>query len=232
VNRRPSSDNTDHAFPDLVPIGIQPDGRMILLYVAVTGDPHVFRTFLLRHTPLCRAVPCWTLRIVLPRAREPAYETLQSVLRDEWETPLHPRTAEQLTRYFEQRRAASPAFERMVAPDTLMLKRPRFDALYRRWLKDGQSAFDEACSHVISEALATGAGRVELLLLPYDYRLLSPLVARVGVRPSGAEKRAEKGDTTGATTGTRPRPLPTEARIQLSTSPSDAVADDQAPSST
>jgi hypothetical protein len=65
----------------------------------------------------------------------------------------------------ERLEGASEAFER-----------PRFYRLYRRWLKEGDSALDSASSTVISDALASGAGRIESIVLPHRYDHLSPLV--------------------------------------------------------
>lgn len=59
-------------------------------------------------------------------------------------------------------------------------ERPRFYPLYRRWLKEGDRALDGVSSTVISDALASGVGRAECLVLPHRYDHLSPLVDLVG----------------------------------------------------
>jgi hypothetical protein len=53
-------------FPERLPIGIHPAGRGVLVYVV--SDPWLdeFRIFLERHAVLVRALPAWTLRIVVP----------------------------------------------------------------------------------------------------------------------------------------------------------------------
>src|SRR5207244_2491770 len=120
--------------------------------------------FLGRHADLFRALPTWTLRLVFPRSIAHAYATLQAVVRDELESPLHPHTVEELQWYFGQLRAmpngrVRPSDERFIrAADAF--ERPRFYRLYRQWLKDGDRVLDSVSSTAISDALASGAGRV------------------------------------------------------------------------
>ena len=47
--------------------------------------------------------------------------------------------------------------------------------MYRRWLKHGNAVFEGPSSAIIAEALTSGAGRLETLVLPHSYRHLSPL---------------------------------------------------------
>jgi hypothetical protein len=54
--------------------------------------------------------------------------------------------------------------------------RPRSYRLYRQWLKEGDGALDGVSSTLSSDALASGAGRVECLVLPHRYDHLSPVV--------------------------------------------------------
>ena len=212
------------AFPDKFPIGVDPDGRTVVVYLVMTSGLDQFRAFLGRHAELCRAVPAWTLRLVFPRSLEHAYQAYHAVIREEWESPLHRRTIDQLTAYFEQRRASAkgsvrPADERCERA-AWTFDGLRFEWFYRRWLKGGNTALDEACSPVISEALASGAGRIECLVLPHHYSHLSPLVDIVGARPTEAEKRAEKGEHEGEQTSPRPRPPFTPASFDTSGSAS------------
>jgi hypothetical protein len=64
---------------------------------------------------------------------------------------------------------------------------PRFTLLYRRWLKQGNAAFEAVSSPVFAEALANGTGRVDCLVLPHTYRHLSPLVSHSRAAPPGIE---------------------------------------------
>lgn len=139
------------------------------------------------------------------------------MVHEEFESPLHLRTVEELTWYFEQLRAASglcmrPSDERFLRAAEAF-ERPRFYPLYRRWLKEGDGALDDASSTLISDALTVGAGRVECLVLPYRYDHLSPLVDNVGSPTRGAEKGAEKCDRRGEHTPARSRPLSSPPEI-------------------
>lgn len=62
---------------DGFPIGLQADGRMVLLYLAPEPWPDAFRTFLRAHAFLLRSVPQWTIRIVLPRRFGHAHDDYQ-----------------------------------------------------------------------------------------------------------------------------------------------------------
>ncbi len=171
--------STDTAFPDRRPIGIAADGRAWFVYLVVPNDRDDFRAFLRRHTALFQSLPSWTLRLVFPRAIARAYEGFLTVVRDELESPLHPRTIEELKRYFEHVRGTRNATLRLsderVIRAAEAFERPRFYSLYRRWLKEGEQALESVSSALISEALAAGAGRVESLVLPHRYDHLSPL---------------------------------------------------------
>jgi hypothetical protein len=53
-------------FPDRLPIGIHLAGRGVIVYVVTDPWLDEFRVFLERHAALLRALPAWTLRIVVP----------------------------------------------------------------------------------------------------------------------------------------------------------------------
>jgi hypothetical protein len=211
------SGSTENAFPDRLPIGVGADGRALFQYLLLPAGRDDFRDFLRRYAPLFQRLPSWTLRLIVPKAIEHTYTALQAIIHEELESPLHPRTVEELTWYFEQLRAAPglhsrPSDERFVrAADAF--ERPRFYPLYRRWLKEGDGAFADASCTVISDALITGAGRVECLVLPHRYDHLSPLVDRIGSPTDGAEKRAEKSEQEGEHTRARSRPRSCPATI-------------------
>jgi hypothetical protein len=190
-------------FPGTYPIGIDPSGRAVLLYVATEPWTDAFRRFLQAHATVLRAVPTWTLRLVFPRPLDHAYGAYQTVIREELETPLHPATIRELKWYFEHRLAAVD--ER---PDTLtqgFLKRgsqvfgaPRFTLLYRRWLKHGDPVFEALSSSTTAEALNAETGSVECVVLSHTYRHLSPLVNHVRRIPQRVEKGAVRGDNASA----------------------------------
>jgi hypothetical protein len=197
------------AFPGPFPIGVDPSGRAVVLYLATVPWTDEFRTFLQGHATFFRAVAAWTLRLVFPRPLDRVYAAYQTVIREELETPLHRATISELKWYFERRRTAPNS-----QPDGLtraFLERaaqvfgtPRFTLLYRRWLKQGDEAFEAVSSPVVAEALARGSGRVECLVLPHTYRHVSPLVSLVRSTPQGVEK----GERGGEQRSPRPQPSP------------------------
>jgi hypothetical protein len=196
LTRNTGSISSADAFPDKHPIGIDPTGRAVFLYLVLPSSRDDFRGFVDRHSQLLRCVPSWTLRLVFPRPFAHVYGAYQSAVREEWDSPLHRRTVEELKWYFEQRRATSSARVRLGSGERLdravqAFERPRFSRLYRRWLRDGDHALADVSSAVISEALATGAGRVECLVLPHRYDHLSPLADIVG-SPEKANKQSNE----------------------------------------
>jgi hypothetical protein len=197
-------------FPDKLPIGIDSSGRGIFLYLLLPSGRDDFRAFLGRHADLFRTLPSWTLRLVFPLPMAHAYAGLQAVVRDELESPLHPKTVEELKWYFRQLRATPnarvrPTDERLDRASEAF-ERPRFYRLYRRWVKDGDSTLDSVSSTLINDALASGAGRVECLVLPHRYAHLSPLVDILGASSPGAESVEKRGERTPAPS--RPASVP------------------------
>jgi hypothetical protein len=53
-------------FVETLPIGIDPNGRVVLLYLATGSEQCRFRAFVQRQFELLRSLPAWTLRIVVP----------------------------------------------------------------------------------------------------------------------------------------------------------------------
>jgi hypothetical protein len=184
LTRNTTSITAASAFPDKHPIGIDPTGRAVLLYIVLPSARDDFRAFLDRHRKLLTCLPSWTLRLVFPHQLSHLYETYQAVVREEWETPLHLRTVEELTWYFERRRAISgrirPGSDERLDRAAQAFERPRFYRLYGRWQREGDRAFTDVTSTAISAALAARTGRLECLVLPHRYDHLSPLVDVLG----------------------------------------------------
>src|SRR5574339_39875 len=98
-------------FPDKLPIGVSPDGRRhAFLYLLVSPLTDDFRVFLRRHAELLRALPAWSLQLLVPvnqtdtdgRAQRLA-EHSESAFRQELATPLDPVTANELRWFWEAR---------------------------------------------------------------------------------------------------------------------------------
>lgn len=191
---------------DRSPIGIDSNGRAVLVYLATELSTDSLRTFLQDNARLLRALSAWTVRLVFPRPLDRFYDNYQTVIREELESPLHPVTINELKWYFDNRRKASqgpvhPETQGFLDVGVKVFGSPRFTSLYRRWLKHGDAVFEGLSSPVIADALTSGTGRVECQILSHSYRHLSPLVTQPPVTV-GVEKGATRGDTS----LTRPQP--------------------------
>jgi hypothetical protein len=125
------------ALPGTFPIGMEPDGRTVLLYLATEAWADGFRTFLRGHAALLRFAPTWMLRIAFPRPLHVVYDAYQLVIHEELESPLHPATIGELKWYFEHRRKADldepihPLTQGFLNAGTKAYVTPKFDAMYR-----------------------------------------------------------------------------------------------------
>lgn len=189
-------------LPDGLPIGVQSDGRVVVLYLAPEPWPDAFRTFLRAHVPLLEAVPQWTLRIVLPRRFASAHDHYQTAVHEELESQLPAPTIAEMKRYFECRhgllRTGEPTADDIYRAGHQKFSTPQFDDLYRRWTEHGDEVFFSPSSAAVTEALQSGAGRVDVVVLPHSYRHLSPLVgpsrSTVQKVEKGVEEVAHRGD--------------------------------------
>jgi hypothetical protein len=134
--------------------------------------------------------PTWTIRIVFPRPLDHAHDAHQAVIHEELESPLHPVTISELQSYFELRLEAAreapmhPLNQGFLRKGHEVFAAARFTAMYHRWLKHRDAVFSGPSSHAIAEALNSGRGRVESVVLPNLYRHLAPLVADTRRDPS------------------------------------------------
>jgi hypothetical protein len=187
-------------FPGTFPIGIDPSGRVVLIYVATVPWTDDFRTFLVGHAALLSVTPAWTLRLVFPQPLRHTFAAYQTVVYEELESPLQTDTIYDLKRYFFHRRrgtdlnAIPEALKAFLSRCAKVFAGPRFSYLYQRWLTENDAAL-VPLSPVIHEALASGHAQVECLVLPHTYQHLSPLVSR---RPPCRRRRKldERGDAT------------------------------------
>jgi hypothetical protein len=166
-------------FPDALPIGVEPTGRVVLVYVGIRPVSDDFRGFVQRHGDLLRAVPEWTLRLVVPRHLPDVEGFYESAFREEF-VPLSAGSLAELKWFFEQRKLGDERTRARSDPRFWEARhafgRPRYGVLYRRWRSDGDAAFNIASATEITDALARGTGRVESVVLPFSYRHLAPLV--------------------------------------------------------
>jgi hypothetical protein len=200
-------------LPRPFPIGVASDGRAVLLYLATEPWKDGFRSFLQAHTALLRATPTWTLRLVFPRPLDRVYDAYQGVIREELESRLHPVTITELKWYFEHREKATreplhPQTQGFLTVGAKVFGTPRFTAMYRRWLRHGNVVFEGPSSSAIAEALSSGRGRIECVVLPHTYRHLSPLVDEPRSTSQKVEEGVEKGAVRGDDASAHPQPPP------------------------
>lgn len=178
------SSTTIRYFPDKLPIGVHADGRTHVFAYLVNRDvPVDFRPFLRRHAPLLRALPRWTVRLLVPKHLADAVGLYEAAWREELATPLRLSTAEELRWYFERRRDIAEGTRGRHGLDEARYARardafgaPRYRVLYRSWLAHGPSALTEVVSPVLADAISRGTGRLETCQLSHPYLHLAPLV--------------------------------------------------------
>lgn len=210
-------------LPDKLPIGIDLKGRAVVLYLAADAGVDRFRAFLQRHFALLRQLPAWTLRIVVPPWPVNLGESYLKAAHEDLSVTLAPSTFETLRWYFTERRKLADKGYETPDPEAFdcaneAFNTPRYHLLYRRWLTDSDSVFDLVSSGGLTDAITSGTGRIECIVLPHQYVHLSPLVSSTIRKTKGAEK----GEQTPAPS----RPLPwvsAFARVPRRGSRSDAT---------
>ena len=169
-------------FPDKLPIGVTPDGRShAFLYLLTDPLPHDFRVFLRRHAELLRALPTWSIQLLVPveqvdregRAVHLA-EQYEKSFREELAAPLDAITANELRWFWDATTRPSGTVE----PTRLRRARrvfgsPRFRALRRALELDGHRAVDVAESRGVADAIHRTEGRLERHEMRRQYLRLS-----------------------------------------------------------
>jgi len=184
--------DTPRIVAEKFPIGIDPDGRMVLLYLATDSEDGPCRAFVQRHIELLRSVPAWTVRIAVPPWPQGLAELYAKTVTEELTATLRPALLNQLRGRFDERRKVAESGWEPPNPEDFdqaeqAFKTPRLQRLYRRWLTHGDRVFDHAVKG-LNHALDSGSGRVETLVLPHQYRHLSPMVNSTTRRPKGPRR--------------------------------------------
>lgn len=172
-----NGDTTTRFFPDKLPIGVSADNRSyVLLYLVVDAATYDFRTFLRRHAELVRALPKWTIRLLVPTGLEKSADDYRRAFRDELATPLHAQVAEELRWFCHHRNTSAPADRPRLLRARRAFRSPRFLALRKAWLLDGDRVIDVAMSASLADSIARGDGRLECHEVSRQYLHLSALV--------------------------------------------------------
>jgi hypothetical protein len=177
VTFRGTCGETVRHFVDKFPIGLAPDGRHhVFVYLASRPLPMEFRLFLERHAELLRKLPEWTVRLLIPRHLQSARLRYEQAFREQVGTPLRRPVIEELTWFFQTRRAGGRQSDTRFEQARHAFASPRFRALHRTWLERGDVVLDATISPTLADALARRTGRLECHVLPHAYLQLSSLV--------------------------------------------------------
>lgn len=163
-------------FPDKFPIGVDRDGTHTFLYLVNRAVPVDFRTFLERHAELLRRVPRWRLRVLVPRHLSGTIPVYRRAFQEQLSSPLEPELLDTLRWYFEMRRKGVNGPDERFDQAARAFAAPRYQALYRAWLKRGKPVLDATLSPVLADHVTCGTGRMECHVLPHSYARLLPLV--------------------------------------------------------
>ena len=174
---RAENAETVRYFPEKLPIGLDPDGRTHLFLYLVTQDvPTDFRAFLERHAELLRALPAWTVRLLVPPHKTDAIPLYTAAFREQVASPLRPSLVEDLRWFFHARRQPPRGADERFDQAVRAFGAPRFQALYRAWLERGERVLDATMSATLADAIARKTGQLECHVLPHRYVHLFPLV--------------------------------------------------------
>ena len=146
------------------------------MYLVTRLAPVDFRAFLERHVELLRALPVWTLRLLVPRHLTGGVTAYHAAFREHVAMPLRPGTLEELRWYFRARQAGPADAEQRFDEASRAFSAPRFQALYRAWIERGDPVLEATLSPVLRDAIERRSGRIEHHVLPHHYLHLSPLV--------------------------------------------------------
>lgn len=169
-------------FPDRLPIGIHLAGRGVLVHVVLDPTLNDFRLFLERHSAVLRALPAWTVRVVIPPQFSDLAQRVKQVFSTQLGTPAMSQEAIAAVRQrFESVRTQHYPFDfgptDHYVENRDLLAAPKYHVLFKLWKKEGDAALASLASGVIQDAVQAGAGQIETLELGHRYGHLSPLVA-------------------------------------------------------
>jgi hypothetical protein len=172
------ADVTARYFPDKLPVGVSSDGRYhVFLYLLSQPGPEDFRTFLRRHAELLRVLPAWSIRLLVPTGvDEEVVDAYEAVFREELATPLHPTVANELRWFYQGADVTGTVDEARVRRARRAFGAPRFRAIRKAWLQDGDRVVDVAMSTSLADAIARESGRFERHALSRQYFHLSSVV--------------------------------------------------------
>ena len=169
-------------FPDRLPIGIHFAGRGVVVYVVLDPTLKDFRLFVERHAAVLRALPAWTVRVVVPPQFSDLTQRVKQAFFTQLATPgLSPEAIAAVRQRFESVRTQHYPFDfgptDHYVENRDPLAAPRYHVLFKLWKKEGDRALVGLASSVIQDAVQAEAGRIETLELGHRYGHLSLLAA-------------------------------------------------------
>jgi hypothetical protein len=174
---RSVDEETIRYFPDKLPIGVGTDGRThVFLYLVTRSTPMDFRLFLERHAELLRSLGAWTIRLLVPKHLTDAAALHREAFTEHLARPLPAQVVEEMRWYFRVCRDGGADLDERYYRAQTAFAGPRFRALYRRWLMDGERVLDAVMSPVLVDIVARGVGVLDCHVLPHPYLHLLPLV--------------------------------------------------------
>ena len=191
-------------FQHKLPIGYDGDHRRhVFMYLARSPSPMDFRVFILRQLELLNALGFWIIRVLFPRSLESSMDAYENAARELLTRPLSLSQTEELTWLLQQpqmpEQDASAADRARLQADRKAFRSPRFAAIRRHWLAEGNRAVFLAASPVARDTLERRRASVECVELPHNYEHLFALAHRVSLR-----KGQTRGDEALGTSGPRP----------------------------
>ena len=132
--------------------------------------------FLERHAELLRALPAWSVRVLIPHHLANSAARYRDAFREQVGTPLRPTQLQELRWFFETRRSGlgkreGERFDRAKRA----FGTPRFRILYRGWIEQGDRVLDAVVSPTLATAIARQTGKFEARMLAHRYLHLAPL---------------------------------------------------------
>jgi hypothetical protein len=191
-------------FPHKLPIGYDGDHRRhVFMYLARSASPMDFRVFILRHLELLNALGFWTIRVLFPRSLESSMDAYENAASELLTRPLSLSQTEEFTWLLLQlqmpEQDASAADRARLQAARKAFRSPRFAAIRRHWLAEGNRAVFLAASPVARDTLERRRASVECVELPHNYEHLFALAHRVSLR-----KGQTRGDEALGTSGPPP----------------------------
>jgi hypothetical protein len=174
-------------FPDKLPIGYDRDHRRhVFMYLARSPSPMDFRVFILRHLELLNALGFWKVRVLFPRSLAGSMEAYRKAAHEFLTKPLTPAETEELIWFFRQPElsplAVSGSDGARVQAARRAFRSPRFAAIRRHWITEGNRAVFLAASPVARDTLDRRRASVECLELPHAYEQLFVLARKAARR--------------------------------------------------